>query len=140
MRYLLLQTVPDLNHHVCIAVSAPVTMIITMEHSVWCKEPEEEDFRVQQGQNDGQPQQEPAQAEAEDNNHEGGVAGGSATPDTRSRKMLSSSATTPDWLKRLFPMPADEIILSHIIHKTSVLPHFQVRMVAGDVFDGKCLC
>ena len=95
---------------------------------------------MQRGQDGEQPQQEPAPAEAEASNCQDVVARGSTVPDTRSRRMLSSSATTPDWLKILFPMPAEEIILSHIIHKTSMLPHFQVRMVAGDVFDGKYLC
>ena len=100
----------------------------------------EEEFRVQRGQEEEQTQQEPEHPPADTSVDAVPVQTDPAVHEAKSRKMLSSSTTTPDWLKAMFPMPADEIILSHVIHKTSMLPHFQVRMVAGDVFDGKCLC
>ena len=58
--------------------------------------------------------------------------------EARSRKMLATSATTPEWLKEKFPVPND-VICSHVLHKTGTLPHFQMRFQNGQSFDGKSL-
>ena len=54
----------------------------------------------------------------------------------RSRKMLASSATTPQWLREKFETPPD-VIVSHVVHKTGTLPHFQMRFQGGDTYEGK---
>ena len=56
----------------------------------------------------------------------------------KSRKMLSSTSTTPQWLLDMFNLPMDEIVFSHVQHRGGILPHFQVRMLKGDTFDNKC--
>ena len=55
----------------------------------------------------------------------------------KSRRLLSTSATVPDWLKELFPLPTNEVILSHVQHRSSTLPHFQIRLASGQTHDGK---
>ena len=57
----------------------------------------------------------------------------------RSRKLLSCTSATPEWLLSKFSLPMDQIVFSHVQHKTGVLPHFQVRMLAGDSFENKRL-
>ena len=45
---------------------------------------------------------------------------------SQSKKLLASTASTPAWLRELFPMGSD-VILMHIEHRNQNLPHFQAR-------------
>ena len=56
--------------------------------------------------------------------------------ENRSRKMLASSGTTPDWIKERFPVPFD-VTVSHVIHNSTTLPHFQMRFHNNESCDGK---
>ena len=61
-----------------------------------------------------------------------------ARQSAKSRRLLSSATSIPDWVFDVFQIPKDEIVLSHVRHKGGVLPHIQVRMLAGDSYEGKC--
>ena len=63
---------------------------------------------------------------------------GDPKQNAKSRKMLSSTSTTPQWLLDMFNLPMDQIVFSHVQHRGGILPHFQVRMLQGDSFDNKC--
>ena len=56
----------------------------------------------------------------------------------RSRKLISSATTTPEWLLKLFPL-GEDVTMVHIQHKSNVLPHFQARFVNGTKHAGKLL-
>ena len=56
----------------------------------------------------------------------------------RSRRLLSSAQTTPQWLLDKFPLGQDTVLI-HLQHKDHVLPHFQVRFSNGTKHDGKHL-
>ena len=55
-----------------------------------------------------------------------------------SRHALSSCSPVPQWLQERFAMPA-ECTIVHVVHTSKMLPHFQVRLGSGQVFQGKML-
>ena len=61
-----------------------------------------------------------------------------AVPARPSRAALSSTTSLPEELTRQFPLPNGTSI--HMItHKDRTLPHFQGRLLNGDIVDGKRL-
>ena len=57
----------------------------------------------------------------------------------KSKRLLSTTTTTPSWLLREFPL-GDDTALVHVQHKgATVLPHFQVRFNSGLKHAGKTL-
>ena len=56
----------------------------------------------------------------------------------RSRKMISSTAATPEWLRNMFQLPPDAVCV-HVQHKDNCLPHFQARLGDRCVHQGKTL-
>ena len=57
----------------------------------------------------------------------------------RNRKMLSSCASIEPWLLEQFPLDSKDVVLVHVKHKTSMLPHFQIRLTSNASHDGKIL-
>eukprot|EP00439_Symbiodinium_sp_Y106_P055968 s607_g7.t2 len=55
-----------------------------------------------------------------------------------SRKAMSSCNPVPDWLQSRYHMP-DDCIVTHLVHTTKMLPHFQVRLGSGKTYEGKIL-
>ena len=55
-----------------------------------------------------------------------------------SRKAMSSCNPVPDWLQSRSHMP-DDCIVTHLVHTTKMLPHFQVRLGSGKTYEGKIL-
>ena len=53
-----------------------------------------------------------------------------------SRHALSSCNPVPQWLQERFAMPSDCTII-HMVHTSKMLPHFQVRLGSGKVFQRK---
>ena len=62
----------------------------------------------------------------------------SKSRENRSRKLLATSGITPDWLKERFPVPFD-VTVSHVVHRSTILPHFQMRFHNNESCDGKHL-
>ena len=58
--------------------------------------------------------------------------------ENRSRKLLASTGVTPEWLRNRFPVPSD-VTVSHVVHRSSTLPHFQMRFHNNEACDGKRL-
>ena len=56
----------------------------------------------------------------------------------RSRKMISSTANTPEWLRDMFEIPSNALCV-HVQHKDNCLPHFQARFNDNFCHDGKNL-
>ena len=56
----------------------------------------------------------------------------------QSRSLISSMVAVPEALLSRYPPPANTVI-HHTVHKDSTLPHFQGRVLGGQVFEGKCL-
>ena len=54
------------------------------------------------------------------------------------RRLLSSCSSIPAWLKERYTIPADCTVV-HVVHKNHVLPHFQIRLASGKIFEGKTL-
>ena len=57
----------------------------------------------------------------------------------KSRKMLSSCTAVEPWLLERFPLDFKDVVISHVVHKSSMLPHFQIRLTSGGSHDGKTL-
>lgn len=51
---------------------------------------------------------------------------------------MSSCNPVPEWLQERHPMP-DDVIVTHLVHTSKMLPHFQVRLGSGKLFQGKIL-
>ena len=75
------------------------------------------------------------QAEQKSNN----VQDGDENRTQRNRKMLSSCASIEPWLLERFPLDSKEVVLVHVKHKTSMLPHFQIRLTSNASHEGKIL-
>ena len=57
----------------------------------------------------------------------------------RDRRTLSSCTSIEPWLLEQFPLDTKEVVLTHVQHKTSMLPHFQIRLTSNASHDGKQL-
>ena len=53
-----------------------------------------------------------------------------------SRRLLSTSASVPAWLRERFDMRADVQVV-HVQHADNLLPHFQVKLPAGEQHLGR---
>ena len=58
--------------------------------------------------------------------------------ESKCRKLLAATTTTPGWLLAMFPL-GEDISLVHIQHRNHQLPHFQARFLDGSKHDGKML-
>ena len=56
----------------------------------------------------------------------------------RSRKLLSSCTSLPSWLATMIPFP-ENVVLVHVVHKDSTLPHFQARLPGQETHNAKRL-
>lgn len=50
--------------------------------------------------------------------------------------MLSSCKAVPDFLTAKFKM-RDDVVITHVEHRSTVLPHFQVRLPGDEKYEGK---
>ena len=57
---------------------------------------------------------------------------------SKSRKLLAATASTPAWLQELFPLGSD-VVLMHVEHRNHNLPHFQARFSNNLRHAGKLL-
>ena len=57
----------------------------------------------------------------------------------KSRKLLSSCTAIEPWLLEQFPLDPRDVVIAHVVHKSTMLPHFQIRLTSGASFDGKTL-
>ena len=57
----------------------------------------------------------------------------------KSRKLLSSCTAVEPWLLDQFPLDPRDVVIAHVVHKSTMLPHFQIRLTSGASFDGKTL-
>ena len=53
-----------------------------------------------------------------------------------SRRLLSSCQAVPGFLTEKFKM-RDDVVVSHVEHRSNVLPHFQVRLPGDEKYEGK---
>ena len=56
----------------------------------------------------------------------------------KSRKLISTCTNVEPWLLDRFPLDSREVVIAHVIHKTNMLPHFQIRLCSNASHDGKC--
>ena len=50
----------------------------------------------------------------------------------KSRKLISTCTNVEPWLLDRFPLDSREVVIAHVIHKTNMLPHFQITGSALD--------
>ena len=55
-----------------------------------------------------------------------------------SRALLSKATTVPEWLTDRYKIPTD-IVVTHVQHKSKLLPHFQARLPGDMKYEGKSL-
>ena len=55
-----------------------------------------------------------------------------------SRRLVSTAEGIPSYLHEKYSMPST-IKVVHVVHKTNTLPHFQVKLANGTIFEGKKL-
>ena len=55
----------------------------------------------------------------------------------KSRKLISTCTNVEPWLLERFPLDAGDVVIVHVIHKTNMLPHFQIRLCSNASHDGK---
>ncbi|CAE7273237.1 unnamed protein product [Symbiodinium sp. CCMP2592] len=53
-----------------------------------------------------------------------------------SRRLLSTCKAVPDFLTAKFKM-RDDVVITHVEHRSTVLPHFQVRLPGDEKYEGK---
>ena len=82
----------------------------------------------------------PAEAAASSAAHARDPDAPAARDDAASRRTLSKTALIPEWLLQLVPFPEEEsLVLTHVQHRDSTLPHFQCRLPTGESYGGKKL-
>ena len=57
----------------------------------------------------------------------------------KSRKLMSTATAVEPWLLERFPLDPKDVVVVHVVHKTSMLPHFQIRLTSNASHDGKIL-
>ena len=91
---------------------------------------------VQDDADTGNKEEEPNQNHDGDTQAEEAVNAGDAN--RQSRRLLSETTTIPQYLKDRYPMPS-EVQPLHVVHKTTTLPHYQVKLTGGQLYEGKLL-
>ena len=57
----------------------------------------------------------------------------------KSRKLMSTATAVEPWLLERYPLDPKDVVIVHVVHKTSMLPHFQIRLTSNASHDGKIL-
>ena len=83
---------------------------------------------------DDMPHVEPSQAKEQ----EPGTSSTNTAKIHKSRKLISTCTNVEPWLLERFPLDSGEVVIAHVIHKTNMLPHFQIRLCSNATHDGKC--
>ena len=68
---------------------------------------------------------------------ESDTGGADTARQQRNRKLLSTCTSIEPWLLEQFPLESRDVIISHVRHKTAMLPHFQIRLTSNANHDGK---
>ena len=90
-------------------------------------------------ESNGSPQEQPTGNAPDKKKDDAEAAASEAAKTQRSRKMISSCTSIEPWLLERFPLDSKEVVITHVVHRTTMLPHFQIRLTSGASHDGKWL-